>query len=232
MSERISWLDGWRGLVCLLMVGYHFVFDLSMFGWVPESFTQLWPVFLLQRFIVLSFIFLSGVSSHFTRSNLRRAAVTFAAGLVVEAASYIVGAPIRYGILQFLCCAMAVYHFTGRYVERVPDGAAPWLWAGLYLVTRVISYTTFVEPTWLYWLGLRNAHFVSYDWAPFFPNIFMFFLGGWFGKRLMAAPADSLLRTADAPKWLTWPGRRTLLIYLAHQPVLYGVCWVMYTAMK
>ncbi len=226
MSERIRWVDGWRGLVCFLMIGYHLFFDCIMFGWVPESATEWWPVFLLQRFIALSFIFLSGVSAHFTHSNLRRGLITLAAGAVVEAASYVVDAPIRYGVLQFLACAMVLYHFAGRYVERVPDKLAPWLWGVLYLVTRVISYTTIVEPRWLYWLGLRPHGFVSFDWVPFFPNIFMFFLGAWFGGRLLAAPEDSPLRRASAPKWLTWPGQRTMLIYLVHQPVLYGVCWL------
>ena len=226
MSERIRWLDGWRGLVCWLMVGYHLFFDFILFGWLPESATQLWPVFCLQRFIVLSFVFLSGVSARFSRSNLRRGLVTLAAGCVVVAASYVVDAPIRYGVLQFLGCAMVLYHFAGRVVEKTPDALAPWLWAALYLITRVVSYTTFVGPKWLYPLGLRAHGFVSYDWVPFFPNIFMFFLGAWFGGRLLAAPADSRLRTAGAPKWLAWPGRRTLIIYMLHQPVLYGACWL------
>ncbi len=226
MSERIGWLDGWRGLVCWLMVFYHFCFDLVMFGWMPYAATQQWPLFTLQRFIALGFIFLSGVSARFTHSNLRRGLITAAAGVVVVAASYVVGAPIRFGILQFLSCAMILYHFIGRFAEKVPVKLAPWLWSGLYLAARIVSYTTFVEPEWLYWLGLRTQEFVSFDWVPIFPNIFMFLLGAWFGEKLTAAPADSRLRTMGAPKFLTWPGRRTLIIYLVHQPVLYGACWL------
>lgn len=226
MSERIGWLDGWRGLVCYLMIFYHFVFDLIMFGWQPYSITQQWPLFLLQRFIALSFIFLSGVSSHFTHSNYRRGLITLVAGVVVVVVAASVGSPIRFGILQFLGCAMILYGIVGKYVEKVPDTVAPWLWCALYLVTRVVSYTMYVETTWLYWLGLRAPGFVSFDWVPIFPNIFMFFLGGWFGKKLMASPADSRLRTMGAPRALTWPGQRTLIIYLLHQPVLYGLCWL------
>ncbi len=228
MSERVRWLDGWRGLVCWLMVGYHLFFDLIMFGWVPESATQWPPVFAMQRFIALSFIFLAGASARFTHSNLRRGFVTLVAGCLVQAAAELVGAPIRFGILQFLACAMFFWHFLGRYVERLPERFAPWLWAGLYLVTRVISYTTLVGPGWgwLYPLGLRARGFLSYDWVPFIPNIFMFFLGAWFGERILTAPADSRLRTAGAPEALAWTGRRTLLIYLVHQPVLYGLCWI------
>ena len=226
MSDRIRWLDGWRGLVCWLMIGYHLFFDCILFGWLPQSATQWWPVFALQRFIALSFIFLAGVSARFTHSNLRRGVITLAAGVVVVAASYVVGAPIRYGILQFLGCAMLFWHFFARYVDRVADRLAPWLWAALYLATRVVSYTTFVDVKWLYPLGLRAYGFQSFDWVPFFPNIFMFFLGAWFGKKLLATPADCRLRRAGAPKWLAWPGRRTLIIYMLHQPVLYGACWL------
>ena len=226
MSKRILWLDGWRGLACYLMIFYHFCFDLIMFGWMPYAATQQWPLFTLQRFIALSFIFLSGVSSHFTHSNYRRGIITLVCGAIVEVVAASVGSPIRFGILQFLGCAMLLYGLVGQYVEKVPDKLAPWLWAVLYLVTRVISYTSIVEPTWLYWLGLRAPGFVSFDWVPIFPNIFMFFLGGWFGKKLMAAPEDSRMRTMGAPRWLTWTGQRTLLIYMLHQPVLYGLCWL------
>ena len=129
MSERIRWLDGWRGLACWLMVGYHLFFDCVMFGWLPENATGWWPVYIIQRFIALSFIFLCGVSARFTRSNLRRGFVTLVAGCLVQAAAELVGAPIRFGILQFLGCAMLFWHFLGRYVERVPERVAPWLWA-------------------------------------------------------------------------------------------------------
>ena len=231
MSERIRWLDGWRGLVCALMVGYHFLFDLTMFGYVPVSFMERWPLVLTQWFVAMSFIFLAGVSSHFTRSNLRRGLITLGAGALVVAASYVADAPIRYGMLEFLGCAMLVYHFLGKYADRVPDGLAPWLWAALYFAARAVSANVFVQGRWLYWLGLRYRGFVSYDWEPFFPNIFLFLLGAWFGKRLTAAPTDSRLRTLGAPKWLAWVGRHTLWIYMLHQPVLYGACWAVHATL-
>ncbi len=228
MSERIRWLDGWRGLVCWLMVVYHFIFDLAMFGWLPYTITERWPLYILQRSIALSFIFLAGASAYFTRSNLRRGLVTAGAALAVVAASYVVDAPIRYGMLEFLACAMVLWHFAWKYIEKVPEKLAPWLWAALYIVTRVAAYSAYVGPKWLYPLGLRAHGFQSYDWVPFFPNIFMFFLGAWFGRKLLALPSDSRLRTLGAPKALEWTGRRTLFIYLVHQPVLYGACWAVH----
>ena len=226
MSERIRWLDGWRGLVCWLMIGYHFLFDLVLFGWLPYEITERWPLFILQRFIALSFVFLCGVSARFTRSNLRRGLITAGAAVIVVAASFLVDAPIRYGMLEFLACAMIFWHFAGKYIEKVPERLAPWLWGTLYLAVRVVSYTVLVGPKWLYPLGLRARGFVSFDWVPFFPNIFIFFLGAWFGKKLLAMPKDSRLRTTGAPRALEWTGRRTLLIYMLHQPVLYGACWL------
>ena len=231
MSERIKWLDGWRGLVCCLMVGYHLMYDCIIFRWLPYAVTQWWPVFFLQRFIALSFIFLAGVSARLTRSNLRRGIITAGAGLLVMAGGAVAGEPILFGMLQFLSVSMVLYHFAGRYADKVPDRLAPWLWAGLYLVTRVISYTVFVQPKWLFWLGLRAPGFQSSDWVPVLPNLFMFLLGAWFGKKLLAAPADSRLRTAGAPTWLRQVGRRTMLVYLIHQPVLYGACWLVSRAM-
>ena len=33
-------------------------------------------------------------------------------------------------------------------------------------------------------------------------------------------------KNGDAPPALTFLGRHSLVIYLLHQPVLYGLCWI------
>ncbi len=224
MCERIRWLDGWRGLLCCLMVLYHFLYDLTAFGWVTPKLLQSLPFLLLQKLGAMSFIFIAGASSCFSHSNLRRGLVTAGAAAVVVAAAQLVGEPIRYGMLEFLASGMIVYHFIGSTVQRIPGKAAIWLWGSLYLVCWVISSTVTVESKWLYWLGLRYHGFVSTDWVPFFPYIFLFFLGAQFGKFLLRRPANSRWRTMGAPQFLQDVGHRTLLIYMLHQPILYGGC--------
>ena len=75
MSEakpgRIQSIDALRGLCVLLMCIHHFLFDLAAFlgapWWLYEN-----PAFSVFQFMVAGcFILLSGVSSRFSRSNIR-----------------------------------------------------------------------------------------------------------------------------------------------------------------
>ena len=231
MSERIAWLDGWRGLVCWLMLVYHLLFDLVMFGWMPYAALQSTPLYLLERFIAWSFILLAGVSAEFSHSNLRRGLITSAAGLLVTAVSYLVNAPIKFGVLQFLGIAMLLYAAAGKYLRRIPGKIAVPLWIVLYQLGWLVQNRLTVSLPWLFWLGLHRADFVSYDYFPLLPYLFMFLLGACFGRWLKQNP-DKIGAQLRVPAVLRAPGRHTLLIYLAHQPVLYGACMLIYLAIN
>ena len=71
---RIELMDALRGLAVCLMVLHHFLYDLCEFLGAPWwLFTN--PVFdVLHYFFAGLFIFLSGISSDFSRSNLKRGA--------------------------------------------------------------------------------------------------------------------------------------------------------------
>ena len=223
-SERIPALDAWRGLACLCMLVYHFAFDLFAFGWLRwEAFDSL-PIHLFERFIAWSFILCAGISCRLSHGNIRRGLICVLAGVLVVAASYAVGAPIRFGILQLLSVCMLLYGFFGKWLPR-SGRAIPYIYLVLYAVTRLWTSSVTVRPRWLFWLGLRYEGFVSYDYFPLLPYIFLFLLGTWLGERLPRR-CDAPRLYASMPPLLTWTGRHTLLIYLLHQPVLYGLCWL------
>ena len=223
-SERIGALDAWRGLACWCMLVYHLAFDLFRFGWLSwEQFDSV-PMFLLERFIAWSFILCAGISCCLSRGNIRRGLICAAAGALVVAASYAVGAPIRFGILQFLSAGMLLYGLFGKWL-RLPYRAAPVAYLALYAAAKWWTGSVTVRCRWLFWLGLRYEGFVSYDYFPLLPYIFLFLLGGWLGEWLPGRRGARLL-SAPMPAALTWTGRHTLLIYLVHQPVLYGACWL------
>ena len=78
---RIELMDALRGLAVCLMVLHHFLYDLCAFLGAPWwLFTN--PVFdVLHYFFAGLFIFLSGISSDFSRSNLKRGAKAMALAL-------------------------------------------------------------------------------------------------------------------------------------------------------
>ena len=228
MSERIPWLDGWRGAAVWLMLVYHLLFDFIIFGWMEYAVLEAWPMVLFERVIAWSFILCAGICAVFTRSNLKRGLVTLAAGGAVTAVSYLIGAPIKFGILQFLGLAMLLYAAAGRLTERLPEKLAPVLWVLLYVVSELVTSRVSVQARWLFWLGFLYEGFESVDYFPVLPHIFLFLLGSWMGVQIRKRREELPFLTRSAPAFLTWPGRHSLLVYLLHQPVLFGGCLVIY----
>ena len=84
MRRRFDILDAWRTLAIALMIVYHFLYDLYIFGLLSPRQMFSAPLNLLERCICCSFILLAGASARFSRSNLRRALAVLAAALAVE----------------------------------------------------------------------------------------------------------------------------------------------------
>lgn len=75
----------------------------------------------------------------------------------------------------------------------------------------------------LFWLGLPDlTRFASADYFPLIPWLFLFWCGLFLARlwRPRAGQAPVLLRP------LALIGRHTLLVYMLHQPVIYGALWL------
>lgn len=207
------------------MIAYHLAYDLCLFGFLPWRVIESAAMQALERLIAWSFILCAGASCCFSRSNLRRGCICAAAGAVVTAASFLVDTPIRFGILQFLSAMMLLYALLaalGQRVKLAHPAVVP-VCAALYLLTAWLTQEVTVQSRWLFWLGFRCEDFLSYDYFPLLPYAFLFVLGVWLGQYAGRCPERFRLRRRLSPA-LGWTGRHTLAVYLAHQPVLYGLC--------
>jgi uncharacterized membrane protein len=227
---RIVVLDLARTGALACMVVFHFTFDLMLFGHVPAGtvFTGFWPYF--ARGIAGSFLFLAGVSLWLAHDGgirwpafWRRVAVVAGAAALVTAATWATmgDAYIRWGILH----AIAAYSVIGLLFVRAPviltaTTAAAVIAAPFYLRTEAFN------TPWFLWLGLSTDIPPMMDYEPLLPWLGPLLLGI-VAARLMA-PVWPRLRTQPGPvlNALAWPGRRSLAIYLIHQPVLFGSVWV------
>lgn len=226
-NKRFDILDAWRSLAIVLMVLYHFLYDLAMFGVITWAQMFSTPLSILQKFICCSFILLAGISARFSRNNLRHGLVVLAAGVAVEIGAAVSGEVIRFGILQFMGSAMVLYHFVGKVLRKLPG----WLLAAgsavLYFLTAHWTRSVTVTVPWLYPLGLTTASFTSADYFPLLPWLFLFLIGTVLGGVCLKHRENRLL-TAPLPKALTLPGRHSLLIYLLHQPILFGISYLIW----
>ncbi|QUO37653.1 DUF1624 domain-containing protein [Dysosmobacter sp. Marseille-Q4140] len=240
-KTRYALPDTLRGLTLLSMIAYHGCWDMvyilgADWPWYQSSGAYLW-----QQSICWTFILLSGFSFSLGRRHWRRGWLVFGCGAVVTAVTLVVmpGQEIWFGVLTLLGSCMLLGALLERPLGRVPAGAGLVLSAALFVLTRSVNrgYLGFeglrlaALPGELYrnmataYLGFPFPGFRSTDYFSLVPWLFLF-LTGYFlfrltGKHLAAAP--DLGRCAP----LEALGRRSLLVYMLHQPVLYGLTMVL-----
>lgn len=221
-KRRIEIIDGLRGIAVVLMVIHHFLFDLVEFlgapGWLFSN-----PVFDILHYIFAGlFIILSGVSSQFSRSNVKRGikVLLVAAGIFIV--TYFMNMPDRFGVLHMLGFCMVFYGLTRKVWDGIPDVIMPFLCIILIVGTALAVNLIQINTKYLWVFGWTYPGFVSSDYFPLFPWMFVFLLGTWVGR---------YIRDGRFPKWFyekkvpLFPavGRHALIIYIIHQPVLYGI---------
>ena len=227
MRRRFDVLDAWRTLAIVLMVAYHFLYDLYIFGVISADQLFSAPLNVLERFICCSFILLAGASARFSRNNLSQWLVVLGAGLVVDIGAAVAGQTIRLGVLMLLGSSMVLWHFLGKGLQRFPGWSVAAGSGVLFFAARWWTGRTAVSVPWLYPLGFISLGFYSADYFPLLPWFFLFLtgtaLGGW-----CLAHRENRLLTVSLPGALTWPGRHSLIIYVLHQPVLYGISYLIW----
>ena len=234
-TARYALLDALRGFSLLSMIAYHATYDLvALYGVrLPWYFDT--PGYLWQQSICWSFILLSGVSWHFGRSPLRRGLLVSACGLGITlvTAWFMPSQLIVMGVLSFLGAATLLMIPLRRALQSVDPRLAAGVSAALFFVTRNVGhgYLGFERvnllrlPDFLYtlpggfFLGVPKAGFYSSDYFALIPWFFLFSFGHflWCCFR-----EDSRVKAAlrlDLPA-LSILGRRSLIIYLLHQPLI------------
>lgn len=96
------------------MIAWHFINDLTLVHIIPPPFLRTPLMELLRYAIVGSFIAISGVCARLSKRPLRRGLIVLAAALLVSAVTYLVGAPVYWGILHLLGVCMLLYAAARR----------------------------------------------------------------------------------------------------------------------
>ena len=236
--RRIHLMDELRGFAVVCMVFYHAFYTLSfLLGWQ-------WCKDLLNFFLPAEpwfaglFIFLSGIASNLSRSNLKRGLKLLAVALVVSAVTILVvpSEPIYFGILHLLSISMILVGLTKKWLDKIP------VWIGLAVCAAGILFTMYLyrgflgfgsiplihlprswyTTDWLMPLGIYSSSFFSSDYFPIFPWLFVFLGGTLFGRFASQGKFPAFSYRSRIPP-LAFLGRHALVVYVLHQPVIYGI---------
>ena len=241
MRDRLHLFDALRGFSIISMVAFHLCYDLKFLAglsmdWFAPPLQDVW-----RASISWTFLFIAGIMCSLSKSNLKRALRYGALALAIYVVTLIaaVDYPISFGIIYCMAACTFVSWLICRLGIR-PKGpiacaalficfllllGVPYGYVGIGPCVVRLPMEWYSTP-WLSWLGLPGPTFVSGDYYPLIPNLFLFLSGsalGWWWADVGFPEACSKIRCAP----LEFVGRHPLEIYVAHQPILLGLCTLM-----
>jgi uncharacterized membrane protein len=237
---RIGILDTARGVALLAMASYHCTWDFEFFGYLDSGTAETGWLKIYARAIASTFLFLAGFSLVLAntpeirwRSYFKRLGMIVAAAAAISIVTFIGMRDewIFFGILHSIAAASII----GLLFLRLPAFAtlliAVLLAAGI-VVDNVIApfslHSAVFDAPWLWWVGLSENLPRSNDYVPVFPWLtpFLFGLGmaqlaisfGWLRPLAKLGSGRNLIARA---------GRHSLIFYLVHQPLLFGLVYLL-----
>jgi uncharacterized membrane protein len=235
VRTRFWEIDFLRGIAVVMMIVFHFFYDLNYFHILSLNLYSGWS--LVYVYVGASiFIGLVGVSLVLSYEHAKnrlsqkelilkyviRGLKIFGLGLVITVMSwwYLGEGFIVFGALHCIGVSIILaYPFLGFKYLKLPLGMIIiGLGAGLKLIM--------VDYLYLVWLGLRSSEFFTVDYFPLLPWFGVVLVGMFVGKTLYSEslrhfPLKDYSQTGVV-RVIGWLGRHSLIIYLLHQPILMG----------
>ena len=240
LTNRFWEIDFLRGIAIIMMVSYHFTFDLNFFGIdsinIYSGFLWIFP-----RIVASMFIFLVGLSLYlsYTRAEmsgkfihekdfffkyLKRGMWIFSLGLLITLTTWIFVRDdfIIFVILHFIGLAIILQYpflrFNWRYKYLNLVLGLIFIGAGLYLSFFTFSFSG------LMWLGFIPQNLQTLDYFPLLPWLGVMslgiFIGGIFYQNYNRNFKIPDISQFSLVKLFNFLGRHSLLIYVIHQPIL------------
>ncbi len=214
ISDRSIFLDVIRGFTIVLMIIFHFSFDLDYFGIIKIDIVNAPFWYFFPRLIVFLFLFAVGMALSLAHKNgikwksfgKRLLLISFWATIISLATyQFFPEHWIYFGTLH----AIAVVS-----VFSLPFLRRPWeaLIVGLCLFIPSITYDVTIP-----WISLSHS---SWDYISPFPWLGASLLGIFATHKklyLVSLPQNTFVKS------LNYMGKHSLLIYLIHQPILFGI---------
>ncbi len=237
LPERFFEIDFAKGIAVVLMVLFHFLFDLNYFSGMHFNLSSgLW--LFVGRASAAIFLLFVGVNLTISDSRaqqggmscgkrlakfLRRGAKTILLGLAITIVTLLLFPPetIWFGVLHLIGVSVILaFPFLAWKKGAIALGAVV-IALGLFLWGLSFPFP------WLLPLGFQPTGFASFDYFPIFPSFGVILLGIAAGNTFYPSAKRAFfisLRGNSTAAWLfSFLGRHSLAIYFLHQPLLVGL---------
>jgi uncharacterized membrane protein len=221
-NNRNYEIDVFRGMAIVLMVTFHFSYDLTVFGWADFSTAKdiEWRIF--RTFIVSSFLLAVGMSSYLAyHKSFNKKKFTKTVGKLISVSLFISigsffmhpGSWVYFGIIHFITLALpiSVLFVRAPYIALViGTGCIVGYWVG------ILNFYPFWEWSVLH-LGIPTQ---TVDLVSFFPWVGVVLIGVFVMYKELF---NINIKSSTISNKLAFLGQHSLIIYLVHQPILYGL---------
>lgn len=223
MENRRVWeIDLLRAIAITLMVIFHTIFDLNEFLGIDIDYLNgFW--YWEGKASALTFIFLAGISSGFSKSTVRRGIKVLAFAMMVTIVTYIFFREeyIRFGILHFLGTSMILFPLLKSMNNVFLLISSMTLALIAIPLKNTVAGTSFLLP-----FGVMYRGFTTLDYYPLIPYLSVFILGILVYK-MFYYKKQSLFKFNYQNEYITMISKNSLRIYLAHQPIIVAMIFLL-----
>lgn len=214
-KERIWEIDFLRGILILIMIYMHIIFDLQYYYGMKLNYEGGIHGVIVNVAGPL-FIMVSGISTAFSRNSARRGLLILSVALSITLVTFIFSPEVAivFGILHFFGTCMII----SPILKKLPT-----IW--LFVLSALIGCTAFIIPNikvehnYLFMFGLYNSDFRSGDYYPLFPYLWAFLFGMGL-SRILYKEKKSIIPFRMKSTFVNFIGRKSLYIYVVHQPLI------------
>ena len=222
------------------MVFFHAFYDMAYIFELKIG-VRLYDFFLpAEQIFAGTFILIAGISSELSKSNVARGIKVTAIALAMSAATilFIPDQAIYFGVLHMLGISMILYGLLRKFISKIPAPLTAAIFSLAFTLTYNIPNRFFGLPfmklslprSWfkipyLFPFGIYTDSFYSSDYFPLIPWVLLFFAGTALGRYAKAGRFPQFMNKSRV-KPLSFLGHHALVIYVAHQPVIFGLLYI------